>query len=55
MADMDDPDKLPFGWSPLVLDAGKPGSTLADWAQLAVGRRRSGRACRAFTRRPNTA
>jgi hypothetical protein len=26
--------KSPFGWSPLVLDGGKPGSTLADWGLL---------------------
>jgi CHAT domain-containing protein len=34
LADHDDADKLPLGWSPLVLDAGKPGSSLADWTQL---------------------
>ena len=34
MRDSDDTDKLPFGWSPLALDAGKPGSTLADWGLL---------------------
>ena len=34
MADLEDPEKLPFGWSPLALDAGKPGSTLADWTLL---------------------
>jgi hypothetical protein len=30
----DDAEKSPLGWSPLVLDAGKPGSTVAEWAQL---------------------
>jgi CHAT domain-containing protein len=34
LADMEDPDRLPFGWSPLKLDAGKPGSTLSDWGLL---------------------
>ena len=34
LKDHDDADKLPFNWSPLRLDAGKPGSTLADWGQL---------------------
>lgn len=34
MAEMQDPEKLPFGWSPLALDAGKPGSTLSDWNLL---------------------
>ena len=34
MADVEDADKLPYGWSPLKLDAGKPGSTLSDWSQL---------------------
>ena len=34
LAEMQDPEKLPFGWSPLVLDAGKPGSTLSDWGLL---------------------
>lgn len=34
MAGCDDSDKLPFGWSPLVLDSGKPGSSLADWSTL---------------------
>ena len=34
MADVEDPDKLPYGWSPAKLDSGKPGSTLADWALL---------------------
>jgi hypothetical protein len=34
MADVEDPDKLPYGWSPAKLDAGKPGSTLADWTLL---------------------
>jgi tetratricopeptide (TPR) repeat protein len=34
LAEMQDPERLPFGWSPLVLDAGKPGSTLAEWGLL---------------------
>ncbi|HEX5105405.1 MAG TPA: CHAT domain-containing protein, partial [Pirellulaceae bacterium] len=33
LADIDD-GKLPFGWAPLVLDAGKPGSSLAEWSTL---------------------
>jgi tetratricopeptide (TPR) repeat protein len=37
MADMEDPEKLPYAWSPLTLDAGKPGSTLADWGLLPWG------------------
>jgi hypothetical protein len=34
MADVEDPEKLPYGWSPAKLDAGKPGSTLGDWTLL---------------------
>ena len=34
MRDSEDPERLPFGWAPLALDAGKPGSTLADWGLL---------------------
>jgi tetratricopeptide (TPR) repeat protein len=34
MRDCEDPERLPFGWSPLALDAGKPGSSLADWGLL---------------------
>jgi hypothetical protein len=34
MADVEDPERLPFGWSPMKLDAGKPGSTLADLMSL---------------------
>ncbi len=34
MADVEDPDKFPYGWAPGKLDAGKPGSTLADWTLL---------------------
>ena len=37
LADGDDVDKSPQGWSPLVVDGGKPGSTLADWLQLPFG------------------
>ena len=36
MSDLEE-GKTPFGWSPLVLDAGKPGSTLADWSLLPWG------------------
>jgi tetratricopeptide (TPR) repeat protein len=34
LADNEDSDKQPLGWSPLTLDAGKPGSSVADWLQL---------------------
>ncbi|HMC11350.1 MAG TPA: CHAT domain-containing protein, partial [Pirellulaceae bacterium] len=34
LAECDDVEKAPLGWSPFVLDAGKPGSTLADWTHL---------------------
>src|SRR4029453_15772977 len=34
LADSDDADKQPLGWSPFVIDAPKPGGTLADWLQL---------------------
>ena len=34
MADVEDPEKLPYAWSPMQLDAGKPGSTLAEWGLL---------------------
>jgi tetratricopeptide (TPR) repeat protein len=34
MADLEDADRLPYGWAPFRLDAGKPGSTLADWVLL---------------------
>jgi len=37
LKDADDSDKAPFGWSPLAVDAGKPGGTLADWIQLPFG------------------
>ena len=33
-ADLDDQDKLPFGWSPAKVDAGKGGNTLSDWTLL---------------------
>ena len=33
-ADLEDQDKLPFGWSPAKLDAGKGGSTLSEWSLL---------------------
>jgi hypothetical protein len=33
-ADLDDQDKLPFGWSPAKVDAGKGLSTLSDWTLL---------------------
>jgi len=34
LADLEDQDKLPFGWSPAKLDAGKGGSTLSEWGLL---------------------
>ncbi|MDX1944419.1 MAG: CHAT domain-containing protein [Pirellulaceae bacterium] len=34
MTEVEDPEKLPFGWSPLQIDAGKPGSSLAEWSLL---------------------
>jgi hypothetical protein len=34
LADSDDSDKQPLVWSPMVLDGGKLGSTVADWLQL---------------------
>jgi hypothetical protein len=34
LADQEDTDKLPAGWAPLVFDAGKAGTTLADWHSL---------------------
>jgi tetratricopeptide (TPR) repeat protein len=37
LTDYEDSDKIPLGWAPAVLDAGKPGSTLADWVQLPLG------------------
>lgn len=33
-ADLEDQDKLPFGWSPAKIDAGKGGNTLAEWSLL---------------------
>ncbi|WP_425614491.1 CHAT domain-containing protein [Anatilimnocola sp. NA78] len=37
LTDMEETDKLPFGWSPLQLDRGKPGANLSDWMQLPWG------------------
>jgi CHAT domain len=37
LADGDDVERSPWGWSPLVVDSGKPGGTLADWLQLPLG------------------
>lgn len=37
LTDYEDSDKLPAGWSPAVIDAGKPGSALVDWMQLPLG------------------
>ncbi|WP_254508918.1 CHAT domain-containing protein [Anatilimnocola floriformis] len=37
LTDMEDGDKLPFGWSPLQLDKGKPGGSLSDWMMLPWG------------------
>jgi hypothetical protein len=34
MADIADPERVPFGWSLLQVDGGKPGSTLGEWSQL---------------------
>ncbi len=34
LADCDDIEKAPLTWSPFVLDAARPGSTLAEWTQL---------------------
>jgi CHAT domain-containing protein len=34
LTDIDEPEKGPFAWSPMQLDRGKPGSTLADWMLL---------------------
>ncbi len=34
---LDDLDRGPFAWSPLPLDRGKAGSTLADWLSLPFG------------------
>jgi CHAT domain-containing protein len=37
LRDHEEADKFPFGWSPFLLDAGKPGSTLGEWMQLPFG------------------
>jgi hypothetical protein len=37
LTDIEDGDKLPFGWSPLQLDRGKAGGTLSDWMMLPWG------------------
>ncbi len=37
LAENDDTDKGPLAWSPLVLDAGKPGGSLSDWTLLPLG------------------
>jgi hypothetical protein len=37
LADGDDSERSPLAWSPLVVDHGKPGGTLADWLQLPFG------------------
>jgi hypothetical protein len=37
LTDIEDGDKLPFGWSPLQLDRGKPGAALSDWMALPWG------------------
>lgn len=37
LTDIEDGDKLPFGWSPLQLDRGKPGGALSDWMTLPWG------------------
>ena len=40
LADQEDSARSPLGWAPLVLDGGKPGSSLADWMRLPLGRPR---------------
>lgn len=37
LTDIEDGDKLPFGWSPLQLDRGKPGGSIGDWMALPWG------------------
>jgi hypothetical protein len=37
LTDIEDGDKLPFGWSPLQLDRGKAGAALSDWMMLPWG------------------
>lgn len=37
LTDVEDSDKLPFAWSPLQLDRGKPGGALNDWMMLPWG------------------
>ena len=37
LADMQGDSPSPYGWSPMQLDQGKPGSTLGDWALLPFG------------------
>ncbi len=37
LTDIEDAEKLPFGWSPLQLDRGKPGAALSDWMMLPWG------------------
>jgi len=34
LTDVDEPEKGPFAWSPLQVDRGRPGSSLADWMLL---------------------
>jgi hypothetical protein len=36
-ADLEEQDKLPYGWSPAKVDAGKGLSTLSDWTLLPLG------------------
>lgn len=40
LGEHDDASRLPLHWAPLVLDAGKPGSSLAEWMRLPLGRPR---------------
>lgn len=37
LTDIEDGDKLPFGWSPLQLDRGKPGGAISEWMMLPWG------------------
>jgi tetratricopeptide (TPR) repeat protein len=37
LTDVEDGDKLPFGWSPLQIDRGKPGGSMSDWMMLPWG------------------
>ena len=34
LTDVDEPEKGPFAWSPMQIDRGRPGSSLAEWMML---------------------